>query len=73
MKHKDEPIDVPLVDDDQNFDMKFNGDEFESKDESIMDGNMGKDLGYQDFTADEKIDNGEEEEETIDTVTNTRP
>ncbi|GMR44058.1 hypothetical protein PMAYCL1PPCAC_14255, partial [Pristionchus mayeri] len=71
MELKDEPIDPPLLDDDQKFDLNSNGGEFESKDESMLNGYMGNDLGYRDSMADDVIDSGEEKEEVVHTTANT--
>ncbi|GMR43763.1 hypothetical protein PMAYCL1PPCAC_13958, partial [Pristionchus mayeri] len=59
---KDEPIDPTLLDDDQKFDLNYNGDEFESK-EPMLNHDMGNNISDQDFMADDVIDNGEEKEE----------
>ncbi|GMR44050.1 hypothetical protein PMAYCL1PPCAC_14245, partial [Pristionchus mayeri] len=64
---KDEPIDPTLLDDDQKFDLNYNGDEFESK-EPMLNEDMGNNVGDQDFMTDDTIDDGEGIEETVDTT-----
>ncbi|GMR57206.1 hypothetical protein PMAYCL1PPCAC_27401, partial [Pristionchus mayeri] len=67
---KDEPVDAPLLDDDQKFDPYFHEDEFESK-EPMLNGDMSNNLGDLDYIACDMMDNGEEKEETVDKTANT--
>ncbi|GMR57211.1 hypothetical protein PMAYCL1PPCAC_27406, partial [Pristionchus mayeri] len=56
----------------QNFDLKFNGDEFESK-EPMLNEDMSDNLGDLDHMAGDMVDNGEEKEEAVDKIANTPP
>ncbi|GMR44091.1 hypothetical protein PMAYCL1PPCAC_14286, partial [Pristionchus mayeri] len=70
---KDEPSDVPLPNDDQMFDMDFNGDEIVLNNEPMLNEDMSNNLGDWIYMAGDVIDNREEKEETVDSTANTPP